>query len=292
VSTTTEQDLSHLGTEAKRLATRPDAERLQAMRRDRWIDYARANTVLRELERLYETPPRERMPCMLLYGESNIGKTLITRKFEREHPPQFDEARGIEERTIVSMQMPPMPDQARFYAALLFELKAPHADRAPLLVLERLARDLLRRLRPRLLIVDEVHHLLAGSYREQRGSLNLLKYLSNDLKCSVVLVGTDDALTALETDAQMRSRFAPLELPTWRENDDFRRLLAGFERMIPLRRRSNLAERETLQFILGKSGGLTGRVSQILNAAAEIAIADGSERISVASLEEATRGRG
>jgi len=95
VSETAEQALSHLGTEAKRLATRPDAERLQAMRRDRWIDYARASTVLRELERLYETPPRERMPCMLLYGESNIGKTLITRKFEREHPPQCDAARGI-----------------------------------------------------------------------------------------------------------------------------------------------------------------------------------------------------
>ena len=42
MSTSAEQDLSHLGTEAKRLATRPDAERLQAMRRDRWIDYARA----------------------------------------------------------------------------------------------------------------------------------------------------------------------------------------------------------------------------------------------------------
>jgi len=44
------------------------------------------------------------------------------------------------------------------------------------------ARDLLRRIAPRILMVDEVHHLLAGSYREQRASLNLLKYLANDLQ--------------------------------------------------------------------------------------------------------------
>jgi hypothetical protein len=40
------------------------------------------------------------------------------------------------------------------------------------------------------LIVDEVHLLLAGSNREQRASLNLLKYLANDLQLCIVLVGT------------------------------------------------------------------------------------------------------
>jgi hypothetical protein len=68
-------------------------------------------------------------------------------------------------------------------------------------------------MRPNMLIVDEVHHLLAGSYREQRAALNLLKYLANDLQFSVVIVGTADAQLALETDPQMTSRFAPLEIP-------------------------------------------------------------------------------
>ena len=44
-----------------------------------------------------------------------------------------------------------------------------------------------------MLIVDEVHHLLAGSHREQRASLNLLKYLANELKICIVAVGTSDA---------------------------------------------------------------------------------------------------
>jgi GTPase SAR1 family protein len=31
-------------------------------------------------------PPSGRMPCMLLYGDSNIGKTMIVEKFVRDHP--------------------------------------------------------------------------------------------------------------------------------------------------------------------------------------------------------------
>ncbi|KVF66413.1 hypothetical protein WJ17_17915 [Burkholderia vietnamiensis] len=64
--------------------------------------------------------------------------------------------------------------------------------------LERLAREILRRMSPRMLVVDEVHHLLAGSYREQRASLNLLKFLANDLQISMVLVGSVFATAGVE----------------------------------------------------------------------------------------------
>ena len=117
------------------------------------------------------------------------------------------------------MLVPATPDQHRFYSALLFQLGAPHSASAGLSTLERLACDLLRRIAPRMLIVDEAHHMLAGGYREQRVSLNLLKYLANDLRLSIVLVGTADAPLALQTDAQMSSRFTPLELSRWRETD-------------------------------------------------------------------------
>ena len=258
---------------------------MRSLQRDRWIDYPRATEALQRLERLLSAPERERMPCMGLHGDSNIGKTLIVSKLRREHPSTFDELKGVERRQIVAMQMPATPDQHRFYAALLFELGAPHSATASLTTLERLARDLLRRIAPRMLIVDEVHHLLAGGHREQRASLNLLKYLANDLKFSVVVVGTNDALLALETDAQMRSRFTPFEIPRWRESDEFRRLLSAFERVLPLRRASNLAQRAVVEFLLAASGGLTGEVSRLLNEAAELAIGDASERITMKHLE-------
>jgi len=263
-----------------------DEARIQSMQRDRWIDYARASAVLDRLGRLLATPERDRMPCLLLHGDSNIGKTQIVRKFIRDHPPSFDERRGVEKRQVISMQMPPLPDQQRFYSALLFEIGAPHNPKAGVSVLEGLTRTLLRAMKPRMLVVDEVHHLLAGNYREQRAAMNLLKYLANDLQMSVVLVGTADAVVALQTDPQMSSRFSPMELPRWAESEDFRRFLHAFEKLLPLKRPSSLAQRDLVRFVLATTGGLTGAVAQLLTHAAEIAIRDGSERIGLAHLEE------
>jgi len=234
--------------------------RIRSLQRDRWIDYPRATEAIRRLERLLNAPQRERMPCLAMHGDSNIGKTLIVSKLRREHPSTFNDLKGVECRQIIAMQMPATPDQHRFYAALLFELGAPHSMTAS-------------------------HHLLAGGHREQRASLNLLKYLANDLKFSVVVVGTSDALLALETDAQMRSRFTPFEIPRWRECDEFRRLLSAFERVLPLRKASNLAQKAVVEFLLAASGGLTGEVSRLLNEAAELAIVDATERITMQHLE-------
>ncbi|WP_265307384.1 TniB family NTP-binding protein [Verminephrobacter eiseniae] len=277
--------LGHLQAWARDEAMLDGSTRIRSLRRDRWIDYPRASQALLKLEWLLETPPRERMPCMVMHGDSNIGKSLIVAKFQREHPDKFDDEKGIERRQVVAMQMPATPDQHRFYAALLLELGAPHSASASLSVLERLARELLRRVAPRMLIVDEVHHLLAGTYREQRASLNLLKFLANDLKLSIVVVGTADAPLALASDAQMTSRFTPFEIPRWRESDDLRRLLGAFERVLPLRKPSDLMQRSIVQFILSASAGLTGEISRLLTAAAALSILDGGEQITLAHLE-------
>jgi hypothetical protein len=159
-----------------------DNKRIHALPRDRWIDYPRAGEAINRLERLLNTPQKERMPCMVLHGPSNIGKTLIVAKFLREHPPGFDRQRGVEQRPVISMQMPPTPDQRRFYRALLSVIGTPQGPSSTLATLEQVTRDIPLRMSPRMLIANEVHHLLAGSHREQRTSLNLLKYLANELK--------------------------------------------------------------------------------------------------------------
>jgi hypothetical protein len=268
-----------------------DEQRIRALRADRWIDYPRAVDALARLQRLLDTPRRERMPCMLLHGPSNIGKTLIITKFLREHPPAYDAQRGLQQLPVISMQMPPAPDQRRFYRALLEVLGVPQSPNTTLATLEYVARDLLKRLSPQMLIVDEVHHLLAGSAREQRAALNLLKYLANEVKMSIVAVGTSDAPVAFQSDAQIHSRFTPVELPRWGESEEFRRLLASFESVLPLRRASELSQRATVQFLVAASGGLLGEVARLVCDGAEAAIRDGSERIGLGHLEVAARER-
>ena len=73
----------------------------------------------------------------------------------------------------------------------------------------------------------------------------------------------------------------------WRENDEFRRLLSAFERVIPLKKASNLAQRTIVQFLVSQCNGLTGQLSKLITQAAELAIRDESEQIMVAHLEQA-----
>lgn len=64
----------------REMLTLEDSQRIQALQRDRWIDYPRASEALGRLERLLNTPRKERMPCQVMHGPSNIGKTLIIAK--------------------------------------------------------------------------------------------------------------------------------------------------------------------------------------------------------------------
>jgi hypothetical protein len=67
------------------------------------------------------------MPCMLLYGDSGKGKTMILEKMERQHPDSYEERRGITLRPVVSVQIPPSPDERRFYTRMLEVLGRPRA---------------------------------------------------------------------------------------------------------------------------------------------------------------------
>jgi hypothetical protein len=57
--------------------------------------YLRATEAPQLLERLYETPQRDCMPCLLIHGDSDIGKTTTTAKVKRAHPGEFDESSGV-----------------------------------------------------------------------------------------------------------------------------------------------------------------------------------------------------
>jgi len=62
--------LTHLLPAARKQAELGNDERILGLLRDRWIDYPRATQALQQLERLYQTPRRDRMPCLLLHGQA------------------------------------------------------------------------------------------------------------------------------------------------------------------------------------------------------------------------------
>ncbi len=165
-------DLSHLTAPTRELAFQDAKARIRLVQTARWVGYPRAGVAVEELERRFNYPTCARMPCMLLYGDSGMGKSMILEKMERQHPNSYDQRRGITKRPVVIVQMPSSPDQRRFYTRILQVLGAPYSTHEELGVVEARVIDLLQKVGTQLLCIEEVHHLLAGSHREQRKALN------------------------------------------------------------------------------------------------------------------------
>jgi hypothetical protein len=109
--------------------------------------------------------------------------------------------------------------------------------------------------------------------------------VANELKIVVVVVGTQDAFHALQTDAQVASRFEPLLIPRWTATDAFSAFIVAYGKLLPLRKTSSFGEPSMIQTLIKHSSGVTGRVTWLLGRAAESAIEDGSERIVETDIE-------
>ena len=262
-------------------------ERVTRLYAPKWVGYARGNEALARLDHLLTHPPSGRMPCMLLYGDSNIGKTMIVEKFIRDNPNICNEFNEVELRKTVHLQMPANPSDNKLYAQIIEGLgvQAPINRRGT--DMELLGLRLLHRQPPKVMIIDEVHHLLAGSGREQRQLLNQLKFISNELRMSIVALGTSDALIAMQTDPQIASRFEPFALPKWRESPEFRAFVASFGRLLPLEKPSAFSDKAIIHKLISASGGLTGKVTTLLSQAAELAIRQKVECITADLIDQA-----
>jgi hypothetical protein len=118
-------DFDHLSADCREEAELSSGERIRRIQAERWIGYPRAEMVLARLDELLQYPQRDRMPCLLLYAATGMGKTKLLRKFRRTHPPLFESEIGIQRTQIVAMQMPPEPDEKSFYTQLLSSVNAP-----------------------------------------------------------------------------------------------------------------------------------------------------------------------
>jgi replication-associated recombination protein RarA len=273
------EEFEHLAPECRAAAKLSAEERVRLALTERWISYPRAALALSRLEHLLAYPPRDRMPCLLLYGATGMGKTQILKKFIRSHP-----AAGPASMPIVLMQMPPEPDEKSFYLELLHAMKETSRFGQTTGQLRHVVRDLLSYSKTRMLMVDEVHTLLASTYRQQRILLNTLRFLANALQIPMVCAGTAEAKRALLTDQQLADRFEALELPPWSNDEAFARLLASFQALLPLRKASALVTADLRGELLRRSEGITVRVVKLIEALAVEAILSGRERIDLESL--------
>ena len=275
-------DLGHLHPGARAVARLPGTERLHYVRADRWIGYPRATAALDRLEELLAWPGKQRMPNLLLIGATNNGKSMIIEKFRRLHAPVSEADR--ERIPVLVVQMPSEPTVIRFYTGLLAALGAPLRPRQRLAELEQRTLGLLRAVGVRMLVIDELHNVLAGRADARREFLNLIRFLGNELRIPLVGVGTREAYLAIRSDDQLENRFEPFTLPRWEPDGLGCSLLASFAASFPLRRPSTIATPQMARYLLTRCEGTIGELAHLLTDAAVAGIESGEEAITQTTL--------
>lgn len=257
-------------------------DRISLIQSDIWIGFPRAEQVLDRLQNLIEAPRQTRMPGLLVHGASGIGKTMIARNLSRRYAPEYDPMAGVTHTPLLLLQAPPAPDERRFYLHILAAVGAPATAIAVrsqnVASLEVRVIALLRDLGLRMIMIDEVHNLLAGTHREQRRFLNVLRYLSNELEVSLVCFGVSEAVDAIRGDVQLARRLDEHHLPNWRDDSEFSNMIQTLIAAMPLEKKSNLKVK-SLRQILALTGGITSRVFSLVKDLAIDAIRSGEECI-------------
>ena len=138
----------------------------------------------------------------------------------------------------------------------------------------------------KILIIDELHNLLAGNNNVQREFLNVLRFIGNEMQVSIVGVGIKDAYLAIRSDDQLENRFEPFILPLWQNDNEFSKLLKSITMVLPLQKPSLLLDAEVRSIILSRSEGTIGEIMTLLTRAACEAIISGQEFIDRTILEK------
>jgi hypothetical protein len=225
---------------------------------------------------------------LLITGPTNNGKSMIIERFRRAHPTGTSEDGEHEVIPVLAVQMPTGPAIRRFYSTILSALNAPVSPFGTIERVERLVLTILPKVGTRMIVIDELHNMLAGSWQQQREFLNLIRFLGNSLRIPIIAIGTKEAQIALRSDDQIENRFEPLILPRWRDDHDFARLLASFEGSLPLCNPGALAGEASLRRrVLERTGGLIGEIDTLIITAARAALLAGKEAIDLTALETA-----
>jgi hypothetical protein len=276
---------AHVTDEAAALLHAGDEARIRYILSKPWVHYPKAKQIVDLVHGLLRYPRTTRMPSIAVYGDSGMGKSMVVGRFKQDDAflPEAD-SRMIQRKFLV-VELSGGPGERRLYAQILTALGAPHNPRSTIVGLEQTTLRLLHAVGVQVLLIDEIHNIIAGSWREQRVILNTLRFLSNEAKLSLVCFGITEAREAINGDVQLARRLDVLTLPRWKANDDFQQLVLAIIRYFPLRQPSVLTA-GGLKRVLRVTGGVTSKIFRLLNEVAIEAIETGTEQLTDGAVEK------
>jgi len=275
---------THLTNECKSIVELGKQERINFINQDVVIEYSKVKKIHQILDSMLDRPKKPRPRNLLIMGESNIGKTSIIKSFEAKHDSytlENEEGMSVVVRPVISALASEIAEVKHLYISILEEFWTPFNPADSLVKLRHQMFHLMQECNVQMLIIDEVHHFLRGTPKQQRNVMDALKNIGNKLMIPLVCVGIKEAELILTSDPQLASRFDIIKLTPWELNKDFRILLKSFEARLPLKKPSNLHEKDKATLLHLISQGNTGNLHRLLIECAEYAIENNTEEITL-----------
>lgn len=247
--------------------------------RETWVPYGRAYAILMSLKKLIAREPSNRPQNVVLYGDTNNGKTMLARTFRDRINEEHLMNTGEEDKVpVVYIQTPPEGDLNTLLWLLLRELNVPTPASA---TFNRRFAQLLHVLPQsgtKMLIFDEAHNVLAATRNRQEVFLQVLKFFSNELSIPIMCIGTVEVLRAIQTNQQNGNRFEPMSLSRWRYGKPFITFSNNLAKSMGIDHKEFFLDSDFTASLHRMSEGLTGELRRILAHATSAAIEDGKDK--------------
>jgi hypothetical protein len=229
---------------------------------------------LRELGQATNGPKR----AMRLIGPSSAGKSTAIDQYIRLDARRREPNEG--HIPVLSVKLDKACTTKRYVSSILDRYGDEYSESSVESTLRKRLYLCVAKFRTELIFVDEVQHL-AFRASERSDPSDALKRMLDDCVVPLVFAGDETALPLMKGNIQLANRMIapgdimPLDLQSSEDKETFRSFVKRLdiemaERSITAQT-SNLADLRMLQCLFVVSGGLLGRVVNLIRAALEIA---------------------
>jgi DNA transposition AAA+ family ATPase len=201
-----------------------------------------------------------------------------------EHPPQ-QVSGSVLRSPVVLVEVPQDCGAKQLYTLIIESLKF-KITKGTIEDLRQRVYDLLKNCQVQMLVIDEADRIKAKTFADVRD-------IFDELKITVILVGTERLNNVINRDEQVKNRFCAYFHMGVLNSEQFEQTVAIWERdILQLPMPSNLTSKSTLKLLREKTRGYIGILDMILRKAAIVTLCKGKFKIDLETLKEVMAGYG